>query len=237
MTACSWAVRTVGYDGIKIVGAREITVERRGVKRARITVDEDLWVHVTLPLDFSQEEINGLLERKGSWVQKQLAFFRERRDARIHVRHDEILYLGEVYTFRPLSGLRRNFVINATGKTIFSGVNLLADGALDRWYRKEAKRLIMERLAHFAETYNFTYNRVFIRDQKTLWGSCSSKRNLSFNWRLIQTPLDILDYIVVHELVHTKILSHSKAFWSKVESLYPQYRQARVWLKNFHPGQ
>jgi predicted metal-dependent hydrolase len=94
----------------------------------------------------------------------------------------------------------------------------------------------MERLAHFAETYNFTYNRVFIRDQKTLWGSCSSRRNLSFNWRLIQTPLDIIDYIVVHELVHTRILRHSKAFWSRVESIYPQHRQARLWLKNFHPG-
>jgi predicted metal-dependent hydrolase len=149
---------------------------------------------------------------------------------------DEILYLGEVYAFRLLPGLHRNFVVNTTSKTIFSGVNLLADGVLDRWYRKEATRVITERLAHFAETYNFTYNRVFIRDQKTLWGSCSNKKNLSFNWRLIQTPLDIIDYIVVHELVHTRILRHSKAFWTRVESLYPQYRQARVWLKNFHPG-
>jgi len=227
----------VEHDGITIVGAREITVERREVKRARIKVDEDLWVHVTLPLDFSQEEIDDLLERKAPWVQKQLAFFRERRDARIQVGHNEILYLGEVYTFRPLAGLGRNFVVNTTSKTLFSGVNLLADGVLERWYRKEAKRVIMERLAHFASTYNFSYNKVFIRDQKTLWGSCSSRRNLSFNWRLIQTPLDIIDYIVVHELVHTRILRHSKAFWTRVESLCPQYRQARVWLKNFHPGQ
>jgi predicted metal-dependent hydrolase len=226
----------VEREGITIVGAKGITVERRMVKRARIRVDEDLWVHVTLPLDFTQEDIDGLLERKTPWVQKQLAFFRGRRDARIQVGDDEILYLGEVYTFRPLPGLRRNFVVNTTSKTIFSGVNLLADGVLERWYRKEAKRVIMERLAHFAETYNFTYNRVFIRDQKTLWGSCSSRRNLSFNWRLIQTPLDIIDYIVVHELVHTRILRHSKAFWSRVESLYPQHRQARLWLKNFHPG-
>jgi hypothetical protein len=90
-------------------------------------------------------------------------------------------------------------------------------------------------LEHFAEQYTFTYNKVFIRNQRTLWGSCSSRRNLSFNWRLIQTPLDIIDYIVVHELVHTKILQHTKAYWEMVASLYPQYQQARVWLKNFHP--
>ncbi|OHB60601.1 MAG: hypothetical protein A2167_07925 [Planctomycetes bacterium RBG_13_46_10] len=220
-----------------MVGAREITVERRLVKRARITVDEDMRVRVVLPLDFSQADIDVLIERKAVLIQKRLAFFRGRRDARIQLRPDAILYLGEVYTFRLLPGLRRNFAINATGKTIFSGINLLEDGALDRWYRKEAKRVIMERLAHFAETNHFTYNRVFIRDQKTLWGSCSGERNLSFNWRLIQSPLDIIDYIVLHELVHTKILRHTEAFWAKVEALYPQHQQARAWLKNFHPDQ
>ena len=223
-------------DGIQIVGVKEISVEWRMVKRPRIRVDTDLKVRITLPLDFSHEEIADLIDRKGQWIQKQLAFFRGQRDARVRLRRNEILYLGEVYTFRLLPGLRRNFAINATGKTIFSGVNFLRDGVLNRWYRKEAKRVIMERLAHFSEAYHFTYNRVFIRDQKTLWGSCSSERNLSFNWRLIQTPLDIIDYIVVHELVHTEILRHTEAFWAKVGALYPQYRQAKVWLKHFHTG-
>ena len=222
-------------DGIIIVGAHDITVERRKIKRARIAVNENLQVRVTIPLEFSQGEIDDLLERKSRWLQKQLAFFRERRDARIQLSHDEILYLGEVYIFQRLPGLRSRVAIKEEGKIIYSGRNLLADGSLDRWYRKEAKRVIMERLEYFADTYNFTYNRVFIRDQKTLWGSCSSKRNLSFNWRLIQAPLDIVDYIVVHELVHTEILRHTKAFWERVAILYPQHHQARVWLKNFYP--
>jgi predicted metal-dependent hydrolase len=225
----------VRQDGITIVGARGITVERHEIKRARIAVDEDLRVRVTLPLDVSQEEIADLIERKEQWIQKQLAFFRDRRDARIKLSHDEILYLGEIYTFQRLPGLRSRVAIKDEGKIIYSGRNLLADGALGTWYRQEAKRVIMERLEHFAKTYKFTYNKVFIRNQKTLWGSCSSKRNLSFNWRLIQTPLDIIDYIVVHELVHTKILQHTKAYWGRVASLYPQYRQARGWLKNFYP--
>jgi predicted metal-dependent hydrolase len=222
----------VERNGIQIVGAREITVERRRVKRARIAVDEAMRVSVVLPLGFSQEEIDGLLERKATSIQRQLALSRARGDARRPLRRDQILYLGEVYTFRLLPGLSRNFAINATGKTIFSGINLLKDGVLDRWYRKEARRVIMERLAHFADRYHFTYKRVFIRDQKTLWGSCSSDRNLSFNWRLIQTPLDIIDYIVAHELVHTDILRHTEDFWAKVGCLYPQHRQARAWLKN-----
>ena len=223
------------YDGITIVGADGITVERRQIKRARLAVDEGLWIRVVLPLDFSQEEIDNLIKRKAQWIQKQLAFFRGRRDARIKLSHNEILYLGKIYTFQHLPGLRSRVAIKDEEKIIYSGRNLLADGALGTWYRKEAKRVIMERLEYFADTHNFTYNRVFIRNQKTLWGSCSSKRNLSFNWRLIQTPLDIIDYIVVHELVHTEILRHTKVFWEKVALLYPQYRQARVWLKNFYP--
>ena len=225
----------MGHNGITIVGAQRITVERRRIKRARIAVDEGLWVRVTLPLDFSQEEIDNLIKRKAQWIQKQLAFFRGRRDARIQLSHNEILYLGEIYTFQRLPGLRSSVAIKDGEKIIYSGRDLLADGVLGRWYRKEAKRVIRGRLEHFADMYNFTYNRVFIRNQRTLWGSCSSKRNLSFNWRLIQTPLDIIDYTVVHELVHTEILRHTKAFWERVASLYPQYHQARVWLKNFYP--
>jgi predicted metal-dependent hydrolase len=226
----------VEREGITIVGAQGITVERRRVKRARIAVDEGLWVRAVLPLDFSQEAIDNLIERKAQWIQKQLAFFRGRRDARIKLSRNEILYLGEIYTFQRLPGLRSRVAIKDEKKIIYSGHNLLVDGVLGSWYRKEAKRVIMERLEHFAEMHNFTYNRVFIRNQRTLWGSCSSKRNLSFNWRLIQTPLDIIDYIVVHELVHTEILRHTKAFWERVASLYPQYHQARVWLKNFYPS-
>jgi predicted metal-dependent hydrolase len=227
----------VERDGIQIIGAQDITVERRRVKRARITVDEAMRVSVVLPVDFSQEEIGDLLERKAARIQKELASFGERRNAGIRARRHQILYLGEVYTFRLLPGLRKNYSINPMGKTVFSGINLLADGTLDRWYRKEAKRVIMERLTHFARQHSLTYNRVFIRDQKTLWGSCSSERNLSFNWRLIQTPLEIIDYIVAHELVHTEILRHTEAFWAKVGSVYPQHRQARAWLKHFPSDQ
>ena len=226
----------VKQDGIHIIGAREIIVQRRRVKRARIMVDEDLRVRVTLPFQCSQEQVEALIERKARWIQKQLAFFRGRRDGRTRLGPHEILYLGETYTFRWQPELRRTVSTNPRRKVIASGIDLLADGALDRWYRKEARRIITERLTYFADRHGFTYNRVFIRDQKTLWGSCSSRGNLSFNWRLIQTPPDIIDYLVVHELVHTRILRHTREFWSTVASLCPHYQQARTWLKHFHPA-
>lgn len=94
-----------------------------------------------------------------------------------------------------------------------------------------ACQYIPERVAYFAELVGVTYGRITIRNQKTRWGSCSSKGNLNFNCLLMLTPPEIIDYVVVHELCHRKEMNHSKAFWSEVEKVLPDYRQSVSWLK------
>jgi len=220
-----------------MIDAGDFRIERRRVKHARITVSWDSQVRVIVPVTFSRVEIDILVEQKSKWIQKQLDYFRGKENSQVELNHDEILFLGEVYRFQFLPELRGRTVIEDKEKIISSGRALLEDGALERWYRKVAKRTITRRLAHFASKYEFEYNRVCIRGQRTRWGSCSTKGNLSFNWRLIQAPLFIIDYIIVHELVHTMIMKHSKAFWMKVGSICPDYKQAVEWLKHFHPHQ
>lgn len=103
--------------------------------------------------------------------------------------------------------------------------------ALEKRYIAAAKEYFPKRVAYFNKFTGGSYNRITVRDQKTRWGSCSSKGTLSFNWRLMLAPPSIADYVIVHELCHLTYMNHSAAFWHKVESVYPDYRTARQWLK------
>lgn len=96
----------------------------------------------------------------------------------------------------------------------------------------KALNYIPERVAYYAEQIGVTYGRITIRNQKTRWGSCSSKGNLNFNCLLMLTPPEIVDYVVVHELCHRKEMNHSKAFWSEVEKVLPNYKTRVRWLKD-----
>lgn len=109
-------------------------------------------------------------------------------------------------------------------------VNELSE-AEEKLYRNQARNVFEQKVAYYARLMNVTYGRIAIRDQKTRWGSCSSEGNLNFNWRLIMAPAGVLDYVVIHELAHRKEMNHSKAFWSVVEQIMPDYKKYRNWLK------
>ena len=94
-----------------------------------------------------------------------------------------------------------------------------------------ALQRIRERLDYFAPRLGVTFGRVTIRDQKSRWGSCSSKNNLNFNWKLIMAPPEALDYVVIHELCHLIEFNHSPRFWRLVEAQMPDYEVWRKWLK------
>ena len=96
---------------------------------------------------------------------------------------------------------------------------------------EQALKIIPQRVEYFAGQVGVDYGRITIRNQKTRWGSCSSKGNLNFNCLLMLAPDEILDYVVVHELCHRKEMNHSKAFWAEVEKVLPDYRESVKWLK------
>ena len=103
--------------------------------------------------------------------------------------------------------------------------------ALEKRYRSLARECITRRTSYDAAQLGVTYSSIRIAEQKTRWGSCSSRGTLSFHWRLILAPPAVMDYVVVHEVCHLIHMDHSPDFWAEVESLMPDYKVYKTWLK------
>lgn len=99
-------------------------------------------------------------------------------------------------------------------------------------YIRIARDIFTRKVGYYARIMGVSYGRIAIREQKTRWGSCSSKGNLNFNWRLILAPEEVVDYVVVHELAHRKEMNHSRAFYAIVASVLPDYQKSRTWLRD-----
>lgn len=115
-------------------------------------------------------------------------------------------------------------------KKIAEELGVLSEGEI-RKLKKKARELIPQRVEHYAGISGINYNRIFIRLQKTRWGSCSRDGNLNFNCLLVLMPLEILDSVVVHELCHRRHMNHSRQFYEEVEKIFPDYKKCSRWLK------
>ena len=100
-----------------------------------------------------------------------------------------------------------------------------------RWYRDQAREIFSERAAHWAAILGVRYQKLSIRDQRTVWGSCTKGGNLNFNWRVVMAPPSVLDYLVIHELSHLLEMNHSKRFWGHVGRHCPDWKEHRSWLR------
>lgn len=101
-----------------------------------------------------------------------------------------------------------------------------------KWYRRRAEEYIPQRAAYWSQQTGFSFNKLFIKDQSSRWGSCSSLQNLNFNWRLIMAPEEVIDYVIIHELCHLRQMNHSKDFWALVARHDPECQLHRKWLRD-----
>ena len=99
--------------------------------------------------------------------------------------------------------------------------------------RKVARKVLCRRIGELAQLHNFVYNRISIRKQKTRWGSCSSKNNINLNMNLLHLPPELMDYVLLHELVHTRVKNHGKEFWNELDTVVPNSRQVDRKLKDY----
>jgi predicted metal-dependent hydrolase len=147
----------------------------------------------------------------------------------------EVPIFDKKYTI-VYSGNIRGITTMLDNKIVVSGEERTLSKKVEEFLQKLAKQEIVKRAKLHADKLNVEYNRITVRDTSSRWGSCSSKKNLSFSWRLIMAPEQVLEYVVAHEIAHLKEMNHSNNFWLLVESIFPNYRSTKNWLKENGTG-
>lgn len=216
-------------------------VKRRGQRniRLRVTVDK---VVVSGPARCSDRDMLRFLKEKDAWIRATHARLLSKKTEaeRLMNEHADSLLIRGVWKrvmVERVPGLRRFQWDEHSDAIRFQlPVKTAFDGKLvTSFYRELASIELPARLDEVGTAHGFIWNRVFVRSQKTKWGTCSRDRHISLNWRLIKCPEAILDYLIIHELCHTVHFDHSPAYWRLVRSHYPDVDAADRWIKIHTP--
>lgn len=216
--------------------------ESRKSRYIRLVVNSD-GLKVIRPVRAGIGDVEKIIREKSDWILKHyidLHSKKAERTERNWTSGEKVLYKGESYYVNVFSNRHKLASVGFDGKgfDVFVYEDLpaqdrkkLIETAFKKWFVKVAHEYIKERLDYHCRVLGLRYSRIKIREQKTRWGSCSKKGNLNFNWKLIMAPPWVIDYVVIHEICHLRYLNHSKAYWGMVESIMPEYKRARDWLK------
>lgn len=212
-------------------------VRSRRARKLRLRVGPN-GVEVTQPARCTTKDVIGFLDTNASWILKQLQRVERLRGAwRREQQHDGILFRGEPTRVRVQSRparARQNIVQFVNGEIVLCSADLSQTPivrSLENWLRRQARMEIKKELVSVSGALQQKPGRLYVRDQRTRWGSCSSRKNLSFNWRLVLAPDFVLRYIVAHEAAHLAVLNHSAQFWLTVKGLCPETERAKQWLR------
>jgi Predicted metal-dependent hydrolase len=196
-------------------------------------------LEVVKPAGRNGQEVSAFLGRHESWILAQLQRVERLRSVRTATRRppDEILFRGKPTKVRvetTETRLRGNVVEHVDGIIVVQrgpASRTLPSRSLENWLRKQARAELELQLAAVATQLGQRPERIYVKGQRTKWGSCSARRNLSFNWRLILAPDFVLRYLVAHEVVHLAVPDHSARFWLTVQSLCRETEPAKQWLR------
>lgn len=207
-------------------------VRTKRKKTASIEIKDGL-IRVLVPNSLTDKRVNSLLQERASWINKKIRLQAEMPPYRSkeYVNGETFTYLGRNYRLKLVN-------TDTTTTRLKSGyLEVPAQGergiqaSLTDWYTSHALAKLEEKTDRYAKALNVEPSSVTVKDYKSRWGSCSTSGDITYNWRIIMAPHRIVDYVVIHELCHLVEHNHSDKYWKQVESLVPDYRERRAWLK------
>lgn len=198
-------------------------------KNISVKINGNKEICVYAPIGISYDYIEELLKSKENWIIKNI----KKVDTNNLNDGTYIIYRGRNFLKIVEESIieeivkKDDLIIIRSRSTDILYVNDL----ISRWYLENANNVILNRVNTLSSKYNLLPSKVLIRNQKSRWGSCNSRREIRLNWRLVLMPDDVMDYIIIHELCHLKHLNHSNSFWSLVHKLDPDFQVSKEWLK------
>ena len=209
------------------------TQERQKRKTISIALKSCNEILIKTPHRTSVKEVCSILQRYAGWISKKALAY-EKLSCNAPINDNYILYRGEKFIIKrcfetsmpSVKLIDKNVVINC-GSSLFPPLNDI----FISWYKAQAKNHLTQRTVFWAEKMHVFVARIAIHDQKTRWGSCSTRHNINYNWRIMMAASEVIDYLVIHETAHLLQMNHSAKFWQIVEKYDPLFKEHRLWLR------
>lgn len=229
------------YDSLKI----EYNLIKSKRKTFTISVDSNGNIIVKAPSRLSDEKVLELVKEKSRWIKEKLLAVMEiesQRHCRHYVNGDTFNYLGTEYALQLLEDRsKKKLIVDLYDDKLlvtFPGQERIMyeaniKDAIKKWYKQKAKIKILERVTYYEKYFSEKRGPVIVKEQKKRWGSCTKDGTLRFNWKIIMAPEPIIDYLVVHEMCHLRYMNHANEFWNLVESILPDYKSRKEWLRKY----
>lgn len=218
--------------------------KKSNIKNITIKVKYPNTVTIVSPKSVNDEFIHDLVESKSRWILNKLNEFKNKESENppiLLIDGDKIPYLGNYYTlnvYKEKSIIKCSLIFKEDKFIAKVPYNISSNDQyiklrelLVNWYLTEGGKLIKERISIYSKKLNLYPESITLKEQKTSWGTCSSIGNIYINWKILLAPLDIIDYVLVHELCHLKHMNHSKEYWALVGTIFPDYKEKRNYLK------
>jgi len=214
----------------------KIIKSKKRKRTTTIQISEFGKIMVRTPYNQTFKTTEKILINNKKWILQKLETLKKLNiKQKKYTNGSELLYRGKKIlvklenskSTRTKINLAENNLIIKNGNTLKS--NKIKE-VITKWIKKEAKNIITNRVEYYTNFLNLKYKKIYIKNVKTIWGSCSSRKNLNFNYKLVMAPHNIIDYVVIHEVCHLVHQNHSKSFWSLVKSIDPNFKEHKKWL-------
>lgn len=206
---------------------------RSSRKSIALVVTANAELVIRAPFKVSDDYIRRLVNSKSKWIERKQKQFVQQAGAikpKKYETGEEFYLLGKKYTLQIVDGVKPEIRID--GNLIMTVACLKSPQKyISEWYILQARQIFEERVKANSSALGLWYKSIRINGAKTRWGSCGPKNTLNFSWRLVIAPIEVIDSVVVHELVHTEIKNHSQKFYQRLKNIIPDYKEKEKWLK------